>query len=418
MTAVAGLPAPPASPASSGAHAAPPRPAWPALAWHGRPRLLAPVAEPSARRASTPERDLGWLIQASAATGLLGRGGAAFPVSTKLGALPDGRADAVVVNAMEGEPASWKDRVLLAIAPDLVLDGAALIARATGAARILVAVADRGLADSLRGVCRDRGYGGAPGGPSVEVRFLDAGYVGGEARALLRGLQGDRPVPPGRRVAPVVRGLDGRPTFLSNAETFAQLAVLAQLGPGEFGAGTMLTTVSGAPGRPTVVEAARGTALRDVLSAAGVLVDPAVLIAGGYHGTWLAYDPAMPLAAGMLALLDSGTCPLGELARVAGWLAAQSARQCGPCTFGLPAMASAAVAALAGGPAERGDHADLAARYGALAAGRGACAHPDGAARFVTSGLGLLGAELDQHRRHGGCGRPVLGQLPISGGHR
>jgi NADH:ubiquinone oxidoreductase subunit F (NADH-binding) len=112
--------------------------------------------------------------------------------------------------------------------------------------------------------------------------------------------------------------------------------------------------------------------------------------------------------AGVLLVIDDTTCSLGELGRVSSWLAAESARQCGPCRFGLPALA-ADVAAIYRGD-DRGRAA--AARHAGAVTGRGACSHPDGTARFISSGLRLLGGEIAAHL-HGGCGRPVRGLLPI-----
>jgi NADH:ubiquinone oxidoreductase subunit F (NADH-binding) len=95
---------------------------------------------------------------------------------------------------------------------------------------------------------------------------------------------------------------------------------------------------------------------------------------------------------------------------VTDWLAAESAKQCGPCVFGLPALARDVRAIWSGdrnGLARGLRHADL-------VDGRGACRHPDGAARFVRSGLTALSDDIAAHLR-GGCGRPVRGQLPIGG---
>jgi NADH:ubiquinone oxidoreductase subunit F (NADH-binding) len=114
------------------------------------------------------------------------------------------------------------------------------------------------------------------------------------------------------------------------------------------------------------------------------------------------------LGAGILLVLDQDTCGLGELARVAGWLAGESARQCGPCRFGLPALAADVAALVAGRPATA-----PALAHAQAVTGRGACAHPDGTARFVTSGLHLLRDEADRHLHVGTCGRPVRGYLPI-----
>lgn len=112
----------------------------------------------------------------------------------------------------------------------------------------------------------------------------------------------------------------------------------------------------------------------------------------------------------MLLVLDDTTCALGELSSVTRWLAAQSARQCGPCMFGLPALARDVEALLAGRPLA----ADAAFGHIHAVSGRGACAHPDGTARFVSSALHVLQNEVQAHRR-GGCGRPVRGQLSPGG---
>lgn len=117
-----------------------------------------------------------------------------------------------------------------------------------------------------------------------------------------------------------------------------------------------------------------------------------------------------PVGAGVIIALDDTTCPLGEVAAVAEWLAGESIGQCGPCVFGLPSLAGAVHAVLAG---ERQAPGELRRRAGLLP-GRGACAHPDGAARFVASALELFAADGRAHR-HGGCGRAIRGALPLPG---
>jgi NADH:ubiquinone oxidoreductase subunit F (NADH-binding) len=208
-------------------------------------------------------------------------------------------------------------------------------------------------------------------------------------------------------------------TLLSNVETFAQIAALLRLGAARFTStgsyddpGTMLVTISGAVARPGVVELPSGTPLGIVLTAAGATDDPAAVITGGYHGTWIAPDPALLLArTAIVIVLDHSTCSLGELGRVTAWLAAESAKQCGPCRFGLPALADD-VRSIYRGDA-RG--LDAAARHVQAVDGRGACSHPDGAARFITSGLRFLFDDEVQAHLHGGCGRPVRGVLPVGG---
>lgn len=358
------------------------------------------------------------LVALTEAARLTGRGGAGFPVAAKLRATS--QAATVVVNGHESEPASRKDRVLMRRVPHLVIDGALVVAAAVGAREILVDVGDPAAHHALVAACNDRHDAGA-----VRVTLSPGGFVGGEARAVVRGLDGRTALPPGRRVPPSVRGVHGRPTFLSNVETFAHLAILVRIGAAAFAhtgetaaPGTTLVTVSGAVARPGVLEIPSGLPVDVLLRTAGAAPVQALLI-GGYHGAWSAGDVAPRLSrsglaavggtfgAGVVGVLGHDTCGLGELARVTGWLAAQSARQCGPCLNGLPALA-AVVEGLHRGRRDDGS----AQRLADLVDGRGACAHPDGAARFVRSGLRILDAEIAAHAA-GGCGRPVLGQLPL-----
>jgi NADH:ubiquinone oxidoreductase subunit F (NADH-binding) len=100
-------------------------------------------------------------------------------------------------------------------------------------------------------------------------------------------------------------------------------------------------------------------------------------------------------------LLSQETCPVAETARVTRWLAEQSAGQCGPCVHGLRAIAGA-IEELAAGAASAGAGQRI-ARWSTLAKGRGACRHPDGAARFITSALDVFAEEFADHARHGPC---------------
>jgi NADH:ubiquinone oxidoreductase subunit F (NADH-binding) len=395
----------------------------------GTPRLFAglesrPTLDYAAHQQThgvLPGVDLPRLLDLLGGPGIAGRGGAGFPLADKVRALPPGPRR-VVVNGSESEPASHKDRTLLRRAPHLVLDGALLLAQAIGARSVTVAVHDVDAANVVRAAVRDR-----RDARRVDVRRVPGGFVAGEARALLRSLAGGPAVPPGRRNHATDDGV-----LVANVETLAQLALLARLGRRRFAEtgtaaepGTTLVTVGGAVGRPGVVEIPIGTPLSILLGAAHATPAQAVVI-GGFHGSWHPPHADLPLSragvaaaggsfgAGIVYVLDERTCALGELSAVAGWLAGESARQCGPCLFGLPALA-ADVAALC-----RGDGRALAvaARHAAAVDGRGACSHPDGTARFVRSGITALSDEVRRHLAHGGCGRPVLGQLPTTGGRR
>ena len=352
---------------------------------------------------------------------LLGRGGAAFPVGTKLRAMPAGSRTRVLVNGSESEPASRKDRTLMRLAPHLVLDGALVVARALGTRRVTIVlhdpVSERALV-AARAERRD----------AVDVRVVrnDGAFVSGEVRAAIRGVNGASAVPPGRRVLPHERGVDDAPTFASNVETFAHLALLSSLGADRFAGvgspeepGTTLLTLIGDVPRPGVVEVPTGLPLAALLPDQDIRPRP--VLVGGYHGSWVgdvrglsitrpAFKAAgLPLNAGVIARLSNETCALGEVAAVSSWLAAQSAGQCGPCFFGLPYVAQD-VHQLLGGI----DSGARLERRVAHLPGRGACAHPDGSAMFVRTALAALGDEIDAHRRYGTCGRPWRHELPTS----
>jgi NADH:ubiquinone oxidoreductase subunit F (NADH-binding) len=392
----------------------------------GAPRLLAglesherlDLAGHAAVHGVRPGMDLGRLLELLDASGIAGRGGAGFPLATKLRSLDRGKRR-VVVNASESEPASHKDRVLLRRTPHLVIDGALSVADSIGAERVTVAVHDAAAAASVRSAVAERRDAGR-----IEVSHTSERFVAGEARAVVRALTGGPALPPGRR-----DHLAGKGILLANAETFAQLAVLIRIGSRRFAEtgigpepGTTLLTIGGAVSRPGVVEIPLGTPLGIVLTAAAA-ADPHVIVTGGYHGSWLAPLPDVGLSraglaraggtlgAGVLLVLDHGTCALGELSAVTTWLAGESARQCGPCRFGLPALAADVRALTAGHSNALGN----AFGHARTVDGRGACSHPDGTARFVSSGLHALQDEVDAHLRRGGCGRPVLGRLPIGG---
>jgi ferredoxin len=150
-----------------------------------------------------------------------------------------------------------------------------------------------------------------------------------------------------------------------------------------------------------------------------------VVVAFAGDGRWLSPEVAYTVAvsrgglaavrgtlgAGVVLALTEDTCPLGEVARVARYLAMQSSGQCGPCKSGLPAVASALtdLAAGSGGLTEL----DSARRTAAGVCGRGACHHPDGTANFVASALDVFAADLAEHLARGTCGRPMLGILPL-----
>src|ERR1700742_4134096 len=167
---------------------------------------------------------------------LRGQGGAAFPFARKLRAVmtnvaANDVAPIVVVNGTEGEPGSVKDKMLMIRSPYLILSGAALVAEALEAEEVIIGVTGNELAN--RSI--EAAMAAEPGLRSlVRVVQQPERFISGESGALVRGINGKRPVPPGRKTLAAEKGVDDLPTLLSNASTFAQIAVLALLGPERF----------------------------------------------------------------------------------------------------------------------------------------------------------------------------------------
>jgi NADH:ubiquinone oxidoreductase subunit F (NADH-binding) len=390
------------------------------------------VYGPMPRRPGRP----GFLADAVTESGLTGRGGAGFPTGTKMHAVAESRGPAVVVaNGMEGEPASAKDHALLARSPHLVLDGAVLAAEAVRADVVHMCLPRTSprLADQVRAAIADRQRSGL--GPPIQVHEVPHHYVSGEETALVRWLNGSEARPAGGLTRPYERGVRRRPTLVDNVETLAHIALIARFGPSWFrqaglpsDPGTMLATISGAVVRPGVYEIALGTPIGDLLAISQAAPDVTAVLVGGYFGTWHALQDVagLPMSAarlrgvgaspgaGVLVALPASACGLVETARVLGYLADQSADQCGPCYFGLPAIAQDFAQLAAGCPngpvLERLDR-----RIGQLA-GRGACRHPDGAVRLAGSALTAFAADVHAHARHMPCRAARRGRdglLPI-----
>jgi NADH:ubiquinone oxidoreductase subunit F (NADH-binding) len=369
------------------------------------------------------------LIEEVERSGLTGRGGAGFPTARKLAAVAARHSPVVVANGTEGEPASAKDKVLLARSPHLVLDGAVLAAEMVGASQAVI-VAHHSVRDIVADAAGERRRSGAD---RVRIRVITAAdrFVAGEASAVVhwieRGVPAPTPTPP--RLSE--RGLGGKPTLVQNVETLAHLALIARYGASWFGAvgtpkepGSMLVTVLGAVNEPGVHEVAIGIAIREVLGLAGGASAPLqALLIGGYFGTWVSAAAAANLpfsteglaalgagvGAGLIAALPGDACGLAETARVVRYLADESAGQCGPCVFGLDAVAGEFLRLAEGGTSDL----TTLRRWLGQVDGRGACSHPDGAVRLIRSAVAAFGPELEQHAQGWCCATRTSGVLPV-----
>ncbi len=271
---------------------------WPSAFPGGLPRLLPRRPEDLrghlARFGPVPYRGRhGALIGDVEASGLTGRGGAAFPAHRKLAIVAAARGPKVVVaNGAESEPASRKDETLIRAAPHLILDGLQLAAEAVGASEAYLYLHQGAAAGILRAL-RDRV---ASGQDLIAVTLADTPprFLAGQESAVVNRLGGGPAIPVFTPPRVTEHGLGGQPTLVQNVETLAHLALIARYGPRWFRAlgtpaepGSMLTTCYPASGGWRVTEAAIGTPLATLLGPGGKRRPgwSAVTTEAGWHPT-------------------------------------------------------------------------------------------------------------------------------------
>lgn len=365
------------------------------------------------------------------AAGLRGRGGAAFPAGRKLRTVRDAVGQSVAVaNGEEGEPASVKDRWLMRHRPHLVLDGLRLAALTVGTADAHVYVSDdasrRSVEAALRELADDPAFG-------IDVRVTQVAptYVAGEETAVVRAIDGGPALPTDKPPRPFERGVDGRPTLVSNVETLANLPWIRRLGAAGYRAagterspGTFLMTLT-ADGRTGLYEVPFGTTLRALLGRAGEDAGTVRgLLMGGYFGGVVTADALdLPLeydsfaargsglGCGAVSLIGPQVCPVAVTAAVMSYFAKENAGQCGSCFNGTAAM-SAVLDALRerrAGPADL----DRLRGWSTGLRGRGACGTLDGAANIAAALLREFPETVAAHA-NGICAPCAAGTAPTT----
>jgi NADH:ubiquinone oxidoreductase subunit F (NADH-binding) len=351
------------------------------------------------------------LIDLVAASGLTGRGGADYPVGLKwrsIAAASKGSA-VVLVNGAEGEPRSKKDRLLMTTRPHLILDGAFLAANAVGARRIVLYIGEEHSA-ARHSMARALAERTEAERTLVRTFAAPARYVAGTSSAAVHLVNAGIATPTSNPPTPHERGVDGDPTLVHNVETLAQVALLARTGEAT---GTLLITVAGGVLHPGVLEVKVGTTIAEVVEMAGGATERArAVLIGGYFGGWieaskapeLPIDPqalgarGLSLGCGVIGLLPRSRCAVCEVAGIMRYLAGESSAQCGPCFFGLRALADAC--------SRISDHGSNAEdlrrmqRWNGEVRGRGGCHHPDGAVMFLQSALETFEDEFANHPPH------------------
>jgi NADH-quinone oxidoreductase subunit F len=302
-------------------------------------------------------------------SGLVGRGGAAFPTGRKWDAVArqPRRPHYLICNADESEPGTFKDRVILEGDPFAVIESMTIAAYATGCEHGYIYLrGEYPLAharlDHAIARARERGFLGEDilGRGlrfDVELRKGAGAYICGEETAIFGSIEGYRGEPRNKPPFPVERGLFDRPTVVNNVETLVNaLPIVLEGGPAFARIGTgrsrgpKLFCVSGAVARPGTYEVSFGTTLRDLLELAGGLTDArrlrAVLL-GGAAGSFLtpeeldlpltfedAQAAGATLGSGVVLAIDERVDLADLLMVIAGFFRDESCGQCVPCRVG------------------------------------------------------------------------------------
>ncbi|HLY22268.1 MAG TPA: NADH-ubiquinone oxidoreductase-F iron-sulfur binding region domain-containing protein [bacterium] len=369
------------------------------------------------------ERGAEWVLSELDASGLLGRGGAAFPAGRKWRAVAGARGRRrVVCNADESEPGTFKDRVLMEEDPFAVVEAMTIAGLTVGAEEGLVYI--RGeyhlAAERLRHAiaqAEDAGLLGADvarSGRAFRIRvFRGAGaYICGEETALFNSVEGRRGEPRNKPPFPTEAGLFGDPTLVNNVETLCAVPLVVRDGAAEFrrcgteqSAGTKLFCLSGHVARPGVYEVPFGTTLRELLALAGGVWQGRHLkavLCGGAAGTFLGPERLdLPLTfedlrtaggtvgSGAVIVLDETAAVWDVVLRVARFFQEESCGQCVPCRVGTQRQWEI-VARLAAGQPRPGDAA-LLREVGAAMTDASICGLGQTASGAVLSALEIAG---------------------------
>ena len=315
------------------------------------------------------------VIAAITESKLAGRGGAGFPTGTKWQAVADapGRPKTIVCNADEGEPGCFKDRAILDYDPHAVIEGMALAAFATGAARGFIYLRYE-YPDTLRlleQAIRDATAAGFLGDRMLgtdfsfhlHVRRGAGAYICGEEGSLLNSLEGKHPFPRNRPPFPVTHGYEDLPTVVNNVETLAAAAAIVRNGAEWYRglglnghAGTKVISLSGDISRPGNYEVPLGLPLTTLLHEwAGGPADgreiQAVTMAG-LSGGFLAGDdlnvtldePSIRskgsfLGAGGIMVFDDRRDMMEIAHEAMSFFAHESCGKCFPCRIGTRRLA-------------------------------------------------------------------------------
>ncbi|HXV77215.1 MAG TPA: NADH-quinone oxidoreductase subunit NuoF [Candidatus Polarisedimenticolaceae bacterium] len=305
-------------------------------------------------------------------SGLRGRGGAGFPTGLKWSFMPKQKTKPhyLLLNADESEPGTFKDRLLMEKDPHLVIEGSMISAYAIRAdtcyvyirgefvhgARVMQQAVDEAYAKGYAG----QNVFGSDWSCELVVHRGAGAYICGEETALMTSLEGDRGWPRNKPPFPAQAGFFGNPTTINNVETLACVPFIIErgvdwflsLGPNEKNTGPKLYCLSGHVKRPGVYEAPMGLPLNELIyDLGGGMLHPdrplKACIPGGSSVPVITADECdvdldfdslakigSALGSAGIMVMDSSTCMVKALLRIAYFYAHESCGQCTPCRQG------------------------------------------------------------------------------------
>ncbi len=295
-------------------------------------------------------------------SGLVGRGGAAFPTGIKWEGAMKAHADQkyVICNADESEPGTFKDRILLLDDPHRTIEGMCIAAYAIGASKgyiyiraeypYILPVLENALTEA-----RNAGYLGKDF--DIEIRVGAGAYICGEETALFESIEGKRGFPRVKPPFPTTYGVFGKPTVINNVETLCNVPLILSIGSAEYrkigtekSPGPKLFCVSGDVGKPGLYEFPFGVTLRDALEMAGGVANKKQLksvLFGGAAGAFATAEHldvkmtfedlrsvGLPLGSGVVMVYDETRDMRDVLKRLGKFFAHESCGKCYPCQMG------------------------------------------------------------------------------------
>jgi NADH:ubiquinone oxidoreductase subunit F (NADH-binding) len=379
-------------------------------------------------------------IDVVARAGLRGRGGAGFPTAMKWGGLLRDQEGAkyLCCNAAEGEPATFKDRMLIRTDPYTIVEGLAIAAYAAGAEGAYI-VTKRGFERESAALTRavsELQASGLIGGTQIDLVLGPDHYLLGEEKALLEVIEGNDPLP--RHFPPYVQGLfatpqDPNPAVVNNVETLFNVPAIVRWGPewfrsagSETSPGSMLFTLLGDVRRPGMYELPLGFPLSSLLHELGGGPAPgrrikAVLsgasnraLVEGEFDIPLDFDALGVAGSGLgsagFAVYDDSACMVRVAQIYSRFLYVESCGQCPPCKLHSGDV-SEALAAVDAGAADFGDLDDIIVRC-SMVTEAARCALPNGVAALVPGLMHSFRDEFEAHLNGEGCPLPRALELP------